>query len=263
MGNYEQRSAPGSAKDCRFFKVLPTVKPAARLPKNIKVPFDPSTPPWCEQTPRIPMDGECHPSRHVVGPRSDLKHKSTQQTHTGLRGWRSSSCAVGGAAAGGGGHQHRATAERARHRHSPSKTSRNRPGLLARRAQTFDGTPEDPHTSHRQHTGHGREPAPRLGRLSTACCSDGAYTACTASGCLTPPVICPQSLLVLCFARKVCHVRTSGGCRPYRTDGAITPHLPYLIERQRFFVLLCTIVVSSMTWRYFPLLRAPVVFPDE
>jgi len=27
-------------------------------------------------------------------------------------------------------------------------------------------------------------------------------------------------------------------CRPYRTDGAITPHLPYLIERQCFCVLL-------------------------
>src|SRR5713101_2239311 len=86
MGNYEQRSAPGSAKDCRFFKVLPTVKPAARLPKNIKVPFDPSTPPWCEQTPRIPMDGECHPSRHVVGPRSDLKtQKHTTNTHRPAR----------------------------------------------------------------------------------------------------------------------------------------------------------------------------------
>src|SRR5262249_18901218 len=48
--------------------------------------------------------------------------------------------------------------------------------------------------------------------------------------------------------------------RPYRTDGAITPHLPYLIERQHFYALLCALVVPSMTWRYFPLLPAPVVF---
>jgi hypothetical protein len=35
---------------------------------------------------------------------------------------------------------------------------------------------------------------------------------------------------------------------PYRTDGAITPHLSYLIGRQCFCVLLCTVVVSSLTW---------------
>ncbi len=40
---------------------------------------------------------------------------------------------------------------------------------------------------------------------------------------------------------------------PYRTDGVITPHLPYLIERQCPYALSCTTIVSVMTWRYFPL----------
>ena len=39
----------------------------------------------------------------------------------------------------------------------------------------------------------------------------------------------------------------------YRTDGAITPYLPYLIERQRSYELSCSAMVSVMTWRCFPL----------
>src|SRR5215467_9103559 len=49
------------------------------------------------------------------------------------------------------------------------------------------------------------------------------------------------------------HTRRPERIRPYRTDGAITPHLPYLIERQYPYTLSCPAVGSVMPWGDFPL----------